>query len=252
MEKLRLEDLSWTEVHQAIRSGIDTVVLMLGSIEQHGPHLPLSTDSLIAQKLGLEIVCRLGNALLAPIIKTGVSFYHMDFPGTITIRKETLVSIIIDFSSSLIKHGFTNIVMIPTHDGNADSIEEAVKLLQKDFPEIKFIRFSNSTGYLNIISEKASKYGISAEIIGPHAGEGETSMVLAIRPDLVDLSKAEQGYMGNIEEARKIVLEKGTKALTSNGIFGDAKIAETERGKDYIESIVEFYVQYIRRNLNKK
>ncbi len=249
MRKYRLEEMSSDEIHQAIANGIRTIVIMLGSTEQHGDHLPISTDSLIADEIGKRIVTTLGNALLAPTIRVGVSEHHMSFSGTISIRKNTLISIITDYCSSVTKHGFKNVVIIPTHSGNCKAVEEAVKHLQVKIKEANFIGFSDLMDYFKPIFGVAAKYKILPQVTGVHAGEWETSMVLSIRPDLVEMNKATKGYIGDLEKARAIVFQKGIKALTANGVVGDPTSADAERGKVYLSHLAEFFVKYVRKRM---
>lgn len=249
MEKFRLEDLSWIEVNQAFKNGINTIVIMVGAIEQHGPHLPLSTDSLIAEKIGLEIVRKLGNALLAPIIKVGASEYHLDFPGTISIKEEVLIEVIIDYCRCLIKHGFNNIVVLPTHSGNCKAIDGAIQRLRQGNKKVKLLGFSNLMGYFEPIFKTASELGISSFIAGPHAGEAETSMILSINPDLVEMDRAKIGYMGDPVSARPLIVEKGTKFVSERGVFGDPTHATQTHGTAYLSSVVNYFVTYIQHGL---
>lgn len=251
MEKIRLEDLSSTEVNQAIENGIDTILIIIGSIEQHGSHLPLSTDSLIAEEIGLEIVKKLGNALLAPIIKVGVSEYHMDFAGTISIREETLSDILIDYCKCLIKHGFKNIVMLSTHSGNCRAIDNTVHRLKCETNKAKFIGFADLMGYFDPLFKAAAHFGLSPFVAGTHAGEAETSMILAINPELVEMSRAKTGYMGDFNLARTLIMRKGTKFISENGIFGDPTQASKDHGRAYLSSLVNYFINYIEQRLKE-
>ena len=113
-----MEEMSWLEISEALKSGVNTAIIPLGSVEQHGHHLPLLTDTIEAHYLSEMIAQEVGFALVAPAIRPGYSEHHMDFPGTISLRLETLASIIRDYCASLIHHGFKNIVMLNCHGGN--------------------------------------------------------------------------------------------------------------------------------------
>src|SRR5688500_6258442 len=88
-KEVRLERMTWPEIGDAIAGGMRTVIIPSGAVEQHGPHLPLMTDSASASAVGLNLARRLGDALVAPTIWMGCSDHHMGFPGTITLRRET-------------------------------------------------------------------------------------------------------------------------------------------------------------------
>jgi len=120
--KIVLSEMSWVETKQALERGVNTIVFAVGSNEQHGPHLPACTDSLIGKALAYKVAKKLGKALQAPTINMGCSEHHMAFPGTISLKLETLTGLIRDYCVSLAKHGFKNIVILPSHGGNFDAV----------------------------------------------------------------------------------------------------------------------------------
>ena len=200
MTKIRISEMSWVDIRQALDRGFNTVVFAVGSNEQHGPHLPTSTDSLIGDALANRVAAKLGNALQAPSINVGCSEHHMVLPGTISLKPETLKSLIRDYCVSLARHGFKNIVVFPSHGGNFNAVREVVSELQQSLREVNLIAYTDLNGLLRLLVEFSSKYGISAGESGAHAGESETSMILAIRRDLVDMEHAEVGFLGSIED----------------------------------------------------
>ena len=115
---VKLAERTWPEVEAAIEDGTRTAVVAVGSVEQHGPHLPLIMDTLAGDELSRRIAERLGDALAAPTIRPGCSGHHMDFPGTITIPAEVLMDLIRSYCRSLDEHGFEHLVLVPTHGGN--------------------------------------------------------------------------------------------------------------------------------------
>lgn len=118
METIRIEEMTWPMVKRALEEGYKTVIVPVGSIEQHGPHLPIGTDAYFGDCLGLRVAEKLGKTLVAPTLRPGCSEYHMDFPGTITLSTETLMHVLRDVCVSLDRHGFENILLLPTHGGN--------------------------------------------------------------------------------------------------------------------------------------
>ena len=89
-----MEEMTWREIQQALRDGTDTVILVAASVEQHGPHLPTGTDTMIGYALAAAVAAKMGNALVAPVIRPALSGHHMDFPGTITLRMDTFVKVL--------------------------------------------------------------------------------------------------------------------------------------------------------------
>ena len=113
---------------------------MAASIEQHGPHLPTATDTIIGYALAEAVAAKLGNALVAPVIRPALSFHHIDFPGTITLRMPTFVKVLEEYCESLKVHGFKNIVLFVSHGGNADALKAFTPSIAKNIgPEIQLL-----------------------------------------------------------------------------------------------------------------
>jgi len=250
MIKVRMSEMSWVDIQKALDGGISTVVFGVGSNEQHGPHLPTCTDSLIGDVLANKVAGKLGRALQAPSINVGCSEHHMAFPGTISLRPETLKSLIRDYCASLAKQGFKNIVILPSHGGNFNAVREVTDELSQSLEKAKVVSYTDLKGLLEFLAEFSSKHGVSAGESGAHAGESETSMVLAIRRDLVDMEHAEQGFVGNYEEKIPIIWSQGIRAVTKNGVVGDPRKAEAGKGEEYLELWAEKMVDFVRKQID--
>ena len=118
-----LEEMTWPAVRDAIAAGKTSVVFACGAIEQHGPHLPLATDAYLGTAIAERAARIAGNTLVAPTLRPGLSEHHMDFPGSLTLRFETFMAVLEDCCVSLASHGFTRIVIFPSHGGNADTMK---------------------------------------------------------------------------------------------------------------------------------
>jgi len=123
MDTLLLEEMTWPEIRTALQNGMRTVVVCAASIEQHGPHLAERTDTTLGYAEAEALARRLGNALVAPVIRPGLSAHHMVLPGTVTLRPEVFRGVVEDYISSYVRHGFTTIVLISSHGGNFDAVE---------------------------------------------------------------------------------------------------------------------------------
>ena len=110
-----MEDMNWPDIQKAIDDGYKTVVIGVGSTEQHGPHLPTKTDTLIGDMLAFRFAMEWGKALQAKTIPVGCSEHHLAFPGTVSLKAPTLKAIITDYTESLAKHGFKTIVYLTSH-----------------------------------------------------------------------------------------------------------------------------------------
>jgi len=248
--KILLSEMSWIETQKTLEKGVNTIVFAVGSNEQHGPHLPTSTDSLIGEALAYKVAKKLGNTLQAPTINVGCSDHHMAFPGTISLKQETLKSLIRDYCVSLAKHGFKNIIILPSHGGNFDTVHEVVDELRQSLKDVNIIAYTDLEGLLRLLNQFSAKHGIPASESGAHAGESETSMVLAIRKDLVNMKRAKEGFVGKFEDKIDLVIGQGIKALTKIGVIGNPRKAEAEKGEEYLELWAEKMVHYIQRQIS--
>jgi len=250
VDKVRISEMSWVDVQKALDKGFRTVVFAVGSNEQHGPHLPTCTDSLIGDDLAYRVAKKLGKALQAPTINVGCSEHHMAFPGTIDIKPETLKSLIRDYCVSLEKSRFKNIVILPWHGGDFKPVQEVTEELNQSLKEARVISYTDLKGLFRFFAESSLKYGVSAPESGAHAGESETSIVLALRKDLVDMEKAEQGFVGNYEEKIPTIFSQGIKSIAENGVVGDPRKAEAGKGEEYLELCADKMVDFVRKQID--
>ncbi len=253
MKTIRMEEMNWVDIGDAIKSGFTTVVIGIGSTEQHGPHLPTHTDTIIGDILANKIALKLENALQAQTIRVGCSDHHLSFPGTISLEKDTLKAIIFDYVRSLSKHGFQKIIFIPSHGGNFVATQEAIEELQSKYQDIKIIGYTNILKFIMYEWQIANEFGITNEEAGVHAGEVETSQVLALAENQVRKERFKPGYLGSYSaEIEKLVYEKGISALSEIGVLGDPTHADMEKGKVYIEKLADNLTNDIRKLLSSK
>src|SRR5262249_53825730 len=126
---LDLEKMTSPEVRRAIDYGHDTIVIPFGSLEQHGGHLPIGTGAMPGDECGRRIAARL-NAFLVPTVRVGCAEHPLAFAGTISVGKDTLRQVAVDYARGLARHGFRRIVFVPTHGGNFQPLVEAVEQCQ--------------------------------------------------------------------------------------------------------------------------
>ena len=249
MKSALLEELSWFDVKEYLKSD-NLIIIPIGSIEQHGPHLPLATDSINVLYLATQAAASSG-VLVAPTIKTGVSFNHYDFPGTLSVQPETLTNLIIDVVKSLIHHGFKKIVLLNGHGGNNSAIETAAIKLKIDFTR-------EIIGVLHSWLLCRESADVLESPIRYHAGEGETSRMLVSARDLVRMDRAKleiprskSGLFNfDITEVFNQTVFYGlprTQTVTQSGIFGDASIASAEKGQALFEEMVKNFIKEISR-----
>ncbi|MFC7077479.1 creatininase family protein [Haloarcula halophila] len=242
-ESVCLEEMVWPEVESAIEDGSRTAIVAVGSIEQHGPHLPLNMDTLDGDEISRRIATELGDALAAPTIRPGCSGHHMEFPGTITVPPETLMNVIRTYCRSLDEHGFEYIVLIPTHGGNFGPVKTVAPDIAREL-NATVIPLADLDEHMNLLNEGLSDAGIEYDQDVIHAGAAETAMVMAIDQDLVRAEAIESGPEGDISPAR--LLSEGFESITENGVLGDPTQATAEAGEVIIKNVVETYVDQIK------
>lgn len=235
--------MAWPEVESALEAGTRTAIVAVGSIEQHGPHLPLNMDTLDGDELSRRIAAELGDALAAPTIRPGCSGHHMEFPGTITIPPETLMNVIRAYCRSLNEHGFEYIVLIPTHGGNFGPVTTVAPDIAREI-DAAIITLADLNEHMQLLNEGLSEAGIEYNQDVIHAGAAETAMVLAIDENLVRTDQLERGLEGDISPTR--LLSEGFKSITENGVLGDPSEATSEAGETIIQNVVDTYVKHIR------
>jgi creatinine amidohydrolase len=251
MVKVRMSEMTRVDIQKALDRGFGTVVFAVGSNEQHGPHLPTCTDSLIGDVLANKVAEKLDRTLQAPSINVGCSDHHVVFAGAISLRPETLKSLIHDYCVSLAKQGFKNIVILPSHGGNFNAVQEVTDELNQSLEGTKVVSYTDLKSLLEFLAEFSSRHGVSAGESGAHAGESETSMVLAIRKDLVDMKNAETGFVGSLDDKMMgLMWSQGIKAITKNGVLGDPCKAEADKGEEYLELWAEKMVDFVRKQVD--
>jgi creatinine amidohydrolase len=240
-----LEELTWPLVEKALKDGYKTIIVPVGSIEQHGYHLPLETDSLLGEALAKCLALKMGKTLVAPVIQPGCSVHHMAFPGSLDLSPSTLMSVIRDICFSLDHHGFENIILLPSHGGNFAPV---ATITQEIAPKLKanLVAMGDLMGLITKMQEGAVEMGIPREAVGGHACAGETSILLAYRPDLVRMNDAKPGYIGVFTNKYQ---RKGMRAITPTGVLGDPRPSTKEAGELMIEKITEMYLAAIKREL---
>lgn len=229
------EEMTSFEVHKKINER-SVAILPIGALEEHGPHLPLATDNIQPEYIAHN-VAELTGAYVLPIIKYGHCSSTKNFPGTITLRFDTLRMLIEDVLNELARTGFKNIVVLSGHAGRAHMT--ALKLAAETALE------KNPSLKLMVLSDYDIAYTmdeIKIPVNDGHAGMIETSRILAIRPGLVK-GTAEPSYP-NFPEYR--VLRNPEKYFPS-GVMGEPLLATKEFGAKANSIIVEKLVELIER-----
>jgi creatinine amidohydrolase len=246
MPAVNMTRMTSPEVAEALAQGSTTAIVVLGAHEQHGDHLPLATDSIWGEHLAALLAQRLVNALVAPVVPIGFSPEHMRFPGTISLRPETLVSVLEDYVASLERHGFRRIVVLPSHGGNFAPLADALPALRQRHPDLRIAAYTDLNGLVEAAAEVAAGFDVTPDEAGAHAGEWETSMMLTVDPTSVHRERGEAGYMGPLAPVFDQINRDGMESVAPNGVLGDPTKATAGHGRAYLERIAELLVRHIR------
>lgn len=251
-QQIHLERMTSPQVRAALDDGLRTAIIACGAVEQHGPHLPLFMDAEHGVALAEAVARRLGDAVVAPAIRVGCSEHHMRFAGSLTLRVETFEALCADYATSLARHGFRAIYFIPTHGGNYGPLEAMTPGLNEQLgPDTRVVAFTDLAAQIRVWEEVVEAVAGMGDRVGGHADIAESSIMLALHPELVDRDRAEEGYRGALTpDVLQRVFQDGIGAVTPNGILGDARGMSGEIGRRCIEATAELLVDYFRNAMN--
>ena len=228
---MRWIDMSWAEAKDALRDG-GVALLPVGSIENHGPHLPLATDLLSARRIAEE-ASRLGDWLLLPAVPVGVSEHHRQFPGTLWVPPEVLKGYVLAVARAAATHGARRLVFVNGHGGNSATLDMAARNLRTE--AIYAFTFEWWQAIPDLIAANCRQPH-------DHAGEMETSMILAIDAELVDTARYAEAAAGVSEWGERrngVAIGFDTIDFTPTGVVGDPAGASAEKGRRFIEGSAE-------------
>lgn len=232
----QLAEMTWPAIAQAVAAGATTVILPLGATEQHGPHLPLGTDTFRAAALAERLAMHLPEALIAPALPIGCSDEHSGFPGLLSLNTTTFADVIVDCARRMAGWGIRRLILLSAHGGNGPALALATTRLRQELPNLVLWCPADLLSVDEALLEIARSEGISPAAVGLHAGEGETSEMLCVRPDLVRQEAAAPGYTGDMAAIIATLQAVGLRPVTPNGILGDPLPADARRGARYLET----------------
>ena len=254
--KIKLDDMTWPEVDEVLRKP-NAVLIPVGSVEQHGLHLPLSVDSRCAAYLAEQAAEKVTEdqqirVVIAPTIQyTDVATFE-SFPGTIGISIDTEIRVIGDIARSFIKQGFRNIIFVNGHFPNIVPIDTALRQVSVDFPDAGlYAVYWWALGFEVIPKVRKSRCSL-------HAEELETSLSLVIQPENVHLDKAvkdvpsyslsEKWVSPDFLGPNRVFYhsrKKFPKFGTNPGVMGDPTVASWETGEKIIKAVVDDLAEII-------
>lgn len=249
---LFLEELAWPEIRDLLADGWTRVIVPLGATEQHGPGLPLGVDTWHGRETALRASRRLGRTLVAPAVPLGYSPEHAAFPGTFTLRRETLAALLEDMAASLSRSGFTFVYFWFGHGGDWAVARECLPPLRHRWPGCRIAFTRDVAAYVAATWDAyPATEQIPAAVAGSHAGEFEASMIAALRPELVDPARLASGDPRPLGEVFDEMMTRGIQAVSKNGVLGDQRPANAARGHRYLDCLADWLANDFQRELKQ-
>jgi creatinine amidohydrolase len=232
--------MSWPQIKNKIDSGYDTVIIVLASTEQHGLHLAECTDEIIGLGFACGLADRLKNALVAPPIIPGLSEHHLALPGSLSLRKEIFRGIAENYVDCYIRHGFKKFIFVSSHGGNMQETKSIVEEMQTAYPDKLFINTVSLEMLMKLLSSFEKQYNMPVGSCGGHACAFETSVMLYLEPELVNMEKTRAGFVGIPD---KTLLDNmfnyGIVGISEIGVIGDPTLATVELGEIFFNAVLD-------------
>lgn len=208
----RISALAWPDVP------VGVLAVPIGSTEQHGPHLPLTTDTDIAEAIVDGLAGRRPDLVVAPTVPYGSSGEHAGFPGTLSIGREATELLLVELGRSA-ADSFDAVLVVSTHGGNADPVNRAVGRLRDEGRQVR---------------AWAPRWKGDA-----HAGRVETSVMLAVAPGRVDMGRAAPGNLAPLAGLLPALSTGGTRSVSENGVLGDPTGASADEGRRLLAAAID-------------
>jgi creatinine amidohydrolase len=244
-------ELSLRDIRAYDMSGV-IAVLPVAAVEQHGPHLPLGVDAMIMEGCIARVASRLPkdlDAVFLPMQSVGVSLEHRDFPGTLWLSQDTASRLLLDIAESVTRAGVKKLVLMNSHGGNSALISTVALELRARFglfaATCSWARFGYPDG---LFSAQEQRHGI-------HGGEIETSLMLAFRPELVDMGRARNFLPATLDFERDFAWLRAdrpagfgwlTQDLSPSGAMGDASRATADKGEATADYWATAFIELLR------
>ena len=194
------------------------LVVPLGSVEQHGAHLPLATDTAVAAAVAGDAVGHLDGALLAPALAYGASGEHEDFPGTVSLGTEALTALLVEYGRSACRWA-GRVLVVNGHGGNLDALRAAGTRLRTEGRDVAW-------------------FPCSVPGADPHAGRSETSLMLHVEPEGVRANRSVPGVTTPLPELLPRLRAEGVRAVSPTGVLGDPAGASAAEGAGQLQDLV--------------
>ncbi|PVZ85780.1 creatininase [Serratia sp. S1B] len=247
MKKVMLNEFTGKEIRELLNNNEDVVAIVsFGSCENHADHLPLGPDYFVPEEVARRVATQLDNTIVVPCTPFGTSQHYNAYPMAISIRFETNIMLVEDIFSSLICHGINRIVVINGHDGNIPAIEIAARNIKEQHRKASIVYIP---AWWDMVGKKlGDNFFDSWNGTGlGHGGEGETSAVMAVRPDLVNLDDAVTQIPKDVFDTYGVSYIWDIAEISETGATGAPAYATKEKGEKIINCLVECIIEIITK-----
>jgi len=234
-----IEEMNAVEVRKTVDEKT-IAILVFGACENHGDHMPFGSDFIFPMEIAKRLATKVNNVIVLPAIPYGVSLHHDQFQMTMSINPETLVGIISDLLSSLIQNKIRRVLIINGHDGNIGPIEVAARSIKNKHPEMTIACLES--WWILVGQLKKDLFEVWSGL--GHGGEAETSAILAVRPDLVNMESAPKEVIPKLPENIRIFWK--FDELTSTGATGAPQKASIEKGNEILQILEDLLLSFIK------
>ncbi|MFD7898357.1 creatininase family protein [Streptomyces sp. NPDC059568] len=250
---LRLAEMTTLEAAEAVTAS-PVVIIPAGAFEQHGPGMPLATDTVRAEGVADRVAAALaGRAVIGPPLPVGVSPHHLAFAGTVTLTTTTLAAVVREYVESLHRHGWRKILVVTGHGGNNATLATVAQDLLTTRPDLQFAWSPVTALAADVVS------GMEVSEVHGHSGEAETAQMLHLAPELVHTDRLVAGTTSTsqLDPLPRLSRHGSHPALavrydriSENGILGDPRRATAEDGQAVVDAVVVRLVAFVKEWLD--
>jgi creatinine amidohydrolase len=242
MKPVLWADLTWENIRDMRADGVDMVLFPIGSTEQHGPHLPLSVDTLSAEIVAHAVSARTAVPVL-PTLPFGCALGHTrHWPGTLSLSPATLTQVVVEILDDVIAYGFTRILMLSGHVTNAAPLRCALEVLRSKHPELQIAQKHVCEASLPV------KAAYESDALDWHANAAETALMLHLAPQLVRTER----IFDDPDRTRELVFSYSVPQTSLEGHTGSPSLATAEMGAELFETVVRDWTYVVKKALIEK
>jgi creatinine amidohydrolase len=226
------------------------MVVPLGAVEAHGPHLPIGTDCYVANGLAQAVAGRVGAAVVAPTISVAYA-PRTNYPGTISVHPRVVWEIVERYCHAAVELRMRSVVLLPAHAESFQATWLFAPELGERFPALRVVPFLSMEEFMRVRNEVIDRYGLTVAEGGWHAGASETSVMMALHPEMVRSDRLKTGFVDDPAPRVSDSITYGFRDLNADGIFGDPTKARADIGRAIVAALVDAFLDGVGNVLDR-